>query len=123
VPLTFVYAFSLSLLLSRVALPLLILPFNLTAFTVLFAMRQRTRDGSPKAVDFAPGTPEANLSYYRTRLARFGLQSAVRFRLPFYGRWTVTQGEGGAHTHKGEWRHALDFEVLGDDGSPHEGAG
>jgi len=104
-------------------LPLLFLPFNLAVLVVLAAMRQRTRDGSPKAVDFAAGAPEANLAYYRTRLARFGPGPAVRLALPFSGRWTVTQGVDGPHTHRGPWRHALDFEVLDAAGRKHTGTG
>jgi murein DD-endopeptidase MepM/ murein hydrolase activator NlpD/urea transporter len=93
-------------------LPVLLLPFNVTMLVVLLAFRQRVRDGAPKAVDFAAGTPEANLAYYRTRVARFGPGQAVRFALPFAGRWLVTQGVDGAHTHRGPWRHGLDFEVA-----------
>jgi urea transporter/murein DD-endopeptidase MepM/ murein hydrolase activator NlpD len=104
-------------------LPVLILPFNVTMLVALAAMRQRTRDGAPKAVDFVAGTPEANLAYYRTRLARFGPGFGVRFAPPFAGRWTVTQGVDGKHTHQGPWRHALDFEVAGAGGSTHTGAG
>jgi murein DD-endopeptidase MepM/ murein hydrolase activator NlpD len=103
-------------------LPVLFLPFDLAVLVVLAAMRQRTRDGSPKAVDFAGGAPEANLAYYRTRLARFPGPS-VRMAPPFSGRWTVTQGVDGPHTHRGAWRHALDFEVLDGAGRKHTGTG
>ncbi len=110
-------------LLGRLGLPLLILPFNLTVIPMLYAMRQRGRDGAPKAVDFAMGTPEQNLNYYQTRLARFGDPYAVPLHLPFLGRWVCTQGNDGAHTHKGLWRHGLDFEVAGADGRTFRGAG
>ncbi len=110
-------------LLGRLGLPLLILPFNLTVIPMLYAMRQRGRDGAPKAVDFAMGTPEQNLNYYQTRLARFGDPYAVPLHLPFLGRWSCTQGNDGAHTHKGLWRHGLDFEVAGADGRTFRGAG
>ena len=110
-------------LLRPLGLPVLILPFNVTMLVALAAMRQRTRDGAPKAVDFVAGTPEANLAYYRTRLARFGPGFGVRFAPPFAGRWTVTQGVDGKHTHQGPWRYALDFEVAGAGGSTHTGAG
>ena len=32
--------------------------------------------------------------------------------LPFMGLWTVSQGVSGAYTHRGIWRHALDFIVV-----------
>ena len=123
VTLTAALAFAATALLGPLGLPVLILPFNGTALIVLQAMRQRTRDGAPKSVDFAPGTPEANLNYYRTRLARFGARLGVTLRLPFYGRWTVTQGVDGPHTHRGEWRHALDFEGIDKDGNRHVASG
>lgn len=110
-------------LLRPLDLPVMILPFNVTMLVTLAAMRQRTRDGAPKAVDFVAGTPEANLAYYRTRLSRFGPGFGVRFAPPFTGRWTVTQGFDGPHTHRGAWRHALDFEVSGSDGVVHTGSG
>ncbi|MCA9667114.1 MAG: urea transporter [Myxococcales bacterium] len=103
--------------------PLLVVPFNLAVFLLLYAMRQRTRDQHPKSVDFLLGTPEENLSYFRTRLSRFGACYAVRLRAPFLGRWVCTQGVDGDRTHKGAWRHAFDFEVRDDDGALHRGDG
>ncbi len=110
-------------LLRPVGLPVLFLPFNATILVALQAMRQRVRDGAPKAVDFAAGTPEANLAFYRTRQARFGPGPAIRFAPPFAGRWVVTQGVDGPHTHRGPWRHALDFEVADPSGATFGGAG
>lgn len=105
------------------ALPLLILPFNLAIILILYAMRQRTLDGRPKAVDFAIGSPEDNLAYYRTRIARFGARYTARFRAPFMGKWVCTQGVDGKYTHQGVWRHAFDFEVAGPDGKTFRGEG
>jgi urea transporter len=104
-------------------LPVLILPFNLTVILVLYAMRQRVRDESPKSADFAVGSPEANLHYWQTRGARFGSLFPLRLRLPFQGAWTVTQGVDGPHTHQGMWRHAWDFEVRNASGKTHDGPG
>jgi len=101
----------------------LVLPLNLAVIAVLCAMRLRVADRSPKAVDFEPGSPERNLDHYRTRVARFGARYLQRFRAPFLGAWTCTQGVDGAHTHQGPWRHGLDFEVVGADGRKHRGRG
>lgn len=108
---------------ARVGLPLLILPFNASVWLVLYAARRRVFDARPKSVDFVPGSPEDNLAYYRTRLARFRALYAVAFRLPFRGAWVCTQGVDGRFTHQGEWRHAFDFEVRDDDGRFFKGAG
>jgi len=108
---------------AKMGLPLLILPFNLTVIPLLYAMRLRTRDGAPKAVDFWMGTPEENLNYFQTRMARFGYLYYVRFSLPFLGKWVCTQGNDGEHTHRGPWRHGLDFEVCNGDGRVFSGSG
>ncbi|APR81759.1 secreted peptidase [Minicystis rosea] len=108
---------------ARMGLPLSILPFNLTVLVVLFALRQRIRDVRPKSVDFLPGTPEENLAYFRTRRSRFQWLHAVAFQLPVRGRWTVTQGENGAHTHRGIWKYAFDFEVRDAEGHLAQGDG
>jgi urea transporter/murein DD-endopeptidase MepM/ murein hydrolase activator NlpD len=102
--------------LGRLGVPALILPFNLTVLSMLFAMRQRARDERPKSVDFLSGTPEENLTYVRTRLARFQWLYPIAFRAPFRGRWVCTQGENGALTHQGIWKHAFDFEVRDEEG-------
>jgi urea transporter/murein DD-endopeptidase MepM/ murein hydrolase activator NlpD len=104
-------------------LPLLIVPFNVTVFLLLYAMRQRIRDRFPKSVDFLLGTPEENLGYFRTRLSRFGSHYALRFGAPFLGRWVCTQGVDGDRTHQGPWRYALDFEVADQDGALFSGSG
>lgn len=103
----------------RLGLPVLVIPFNATLIMILLAFRQRTHDRLPKSVDFASGTPEQNLAYFRTRRARFQSPHAVRFQLPVRGAWTCTQGEDGPLTHRGPWRHAFDFEVLDSDGNAH----
>jgi len=110
-------------LLGRLGLPALILPFNASVLLVLFAMRQRVFDRLPKSVDFVPGTPEENLAYFQSRLARFQALYAVAFHLPFRGAWTCTQGVDGKLTHQGAWRHGFDFEVRGDDGQLFRGEG
>jgi murein DD-endopeptidase MepM/ murein hydrolase activator NlpD len=110
-------------LLGRLDLPVAVLPLNLAVPAALLAARLRVRDGAPKSVDFLPGTPEENLHYFRTRVARFGGRYLARFAAPFPGRWVVTQGEDGEYTHQGRWSSALDFEVAGLDGALHGGDG
>ncbi|MCA9657898.1 MAG: urea transporter [Myxococcales bacterium] len=104
-------------------LPLLILPFNLTIILLLYAMRLRLVDDSPKAVDDPSGSPEEHLRLHATRVARFGAHFRIRFHAPFMGRWRCTQGFDGEFTHREAWRHAWDFEVTGPDGQVHRGSG
>ncbi len=105
--------------LTRLGLPILVVPFNGTVLITLLALRQRILDQRPKSVDFAAGTPEQNLAYFRTRRERFSSLHPVRFGLPVRGAWTCTQGIDGPLTHKDAWRYAFDFEVLGEDGEAH----
>ncbi len=118
-----VVTLGLGFLLITFHMPVLILPFNLTMILILYAMRQRIRDQHPKSVDFISGTPEQNLDYYRSRIARFGARYAIKIRAPFLGKWICTQGINGDLTHKGHWRHGLDFEVQGMDGKLFSGEG
>jgi murein DD-endopeptidase MepM/ murein hydrolase activator NlpD len=100
-----------------------VLPFNVTVLGLLYGLRQRVRDGAPKAVDVPLGSPEAHLLAHQAHVERHGARLAVRVALPFVGRWTVTQGVDGPHTHRGLWKDALDFEVKGPDGKAHAGLG
>jgi urea transporter len=118
-----VFAIANYSLFQGVGYPILFLPLNLTIWLVLFAMRQRMQDTRPKSVELIGGTPEANLAYYRNRVARFGAHYFIRFRAPFMGRWVCTQSTEGRITHRGYWKHALDFEVLGPSGGLFEGSG
>ncbi len=107
----------------RLGVSLLIVPFNVTVPLMLYVMRQRVADGRPHSIDFAPGTPEQNLAYFRSRNERFGSVGGVRFGAPFRGAWTCTQGVSGGITHEGPWRHAFDFEVYDDEGRASRGVG
>ncbi len=109
-------------ILAMFGLPTLV-PFNFTAWLMLYALRQRTRDGQPKSVDFLPGTPEQNYAFHRTHLFRFGAHYTTRLRAPFNGIWKCTQGVDGEFTHQGVWKNAFDFEVAGEDGEVFIGGG
>lgn len=102
--------------LEGLSLPVGILPLNVAVLVTLAALRQRSRDVSPKSIDFEAGTPEENLAYARGVQARFGWMHAVALKLPFRGAWVCTQGVDGPITHQAEWRHAFDFEILDAEG-------
>lgn len=103
---------ALSSLWSNHHIPPLALPFNLTVLVMLYALRFRTKISSPTTVDFTPGSPEENLEYHLNRLQRYGYSSNISMRLPFLGKWTVTQEPDSKPTHQPPWQHAWDFEVL-----------
>lgn len=92
------------------AIPPFTLPFCATVLVTL-----RMLAGSP-LLAASPGTiPEDTLAAHWAWRARFpgSLRSLAP---PFAGAWTVWQGEDGRWTHRGAWRHALDFVIVGDDG-------
>jgi urea transporter len=100
------------------------LPFNLIVLLFLYALKFRERfHGKPELVAFQQYSPEKNLYSHLNYRARFGKSIYFPLILPFWGEWKVTQGHSGAHTHKGEWRHAWDFEITDDEGLTYSGEG
>jgi murein DD-endopeptidase MepM/ murein hydrolase activator NlpD/urea transporter len=87
------------------------LPFVMAAWLVLYAAVRNARIASLFNVD-KPDFPQASLERSRVAQARVGSPGSVPLALPFMGEWTVSQGFSGEHTHRGLWRHALDFVVL-----------
>lgn len=117
-----VMSYALAPTASLAYLPVLSLPFVLTTHLVLMAARRRLEDRRPRSTVPAD-RPEEALASHLTRLRRFGDAAWLPFRLPFRGKWKVTQGHDGEHTHQGLWRHGLDFESVGRDGELHKNDG
>lgn len=100
-------------------IPVLALPFTTVSLMFLYVARL-LRNKKFKVVDFLPGSPENNLDYYKTRLERFG-ETGIYIRLPFSGRWKISQGYSGKHTHKDLWKESLDFMAIGGNDSFRKG--
>lgn len=102
-------------------LPIMAIPFVVTTLAILSALQKRVGLARPWLAP-EPGLPEVN--YERARLAqvRNGEFNSVPLLPPFYGAWEVYQGFDGAHTHRGPWRHALDF-YLRDNGQSYRNDG
>jgi murein DD-endopeptidase MepM/ murein hydrolase activator NlpD len=105
----------LTLVCSRLGAPLHLspysLPFVLAAWAVLYASTRNPW----LAMDFNLSRPELpERAHERALIARsrLGTPGSVPLMLPYAGYWTVSQGFDGPHTHRGAWRHALDFIVL-----------
>jgi hypothetical protein len=56
-------------------------------------------------------------------MVRFHQSDKLPIRLPFLGKWTVSQGHDGEHTHKEDYRHAWDFVITDLDGKQFSGQG
>ena len=86
-------------------------PFVLASWIVLYAAVRNagmTSSFNPAAPDF----PERSYERAEISRSRVGDASSVSLALPFMGQWTVSQGFSGSYTHRGAWRHALDFIVM-----------
>lgn len=105
------------------ALPLLVLPFNVVMLLLLLAARQRAPHTPPAPAPLLGLTPEESLAVQRTRVEHMGGRYPLRIGPPFLGRWTCTQGSAGPITHRGPWTHAADFEVHDATGRAHRGEG
>lgn len=93
-------------------LPVYALPFNIITLIFLYVLKFRVDNRIGLSTIFwQQNSPEKNLYNFTNFHERFGDDSLIPIYLPFFGEWTVTQGHDGAYTHKGQWRHAWDFEI------------
>ncbi len=102
---------SLGRILSMVHLVPFSMPFVMAAWLVLYAGVRSTRMAGCFNID-NPDLPERTHERTQMALVRVGSPDSVPLALPCMGVWTVSQGFGGQHTHRGPWRHALDFIVV-----------
>ena len=93
----------------------LALPFNIVILSTIYALRLRTTPRLLSANPGAPHRPEENFRRFSVNRARFPHAGVPSILCPFIGQRVVTQGDDGPFTHRGAWRHALDFEVPDDD--------
>lgn len=89
----------------------LALPFNITVYLFLYALKLRA---SPSlnvnlAVEGSM-SPEENLRRHHKALKQW--RRSLTIALPFHGRWKVIQGIDGQFTHKEEWCFAYDFQAV-----------
>jgi urea transporter len=90
-------------------LPPLSAPFVLTVWLASAALRAESSASWARFWLTVPACPEESRVNARLASAR-GLASGSTALLPPYaGRMSISQAVGGAHTHQGPWRYALDF--------------
>ena len=93
-------------------LPVLSLPFNITLFLALYALKLRVFPKHIQSVAVQYFSPEKNLYHYKNALNRFSKNTYFHISLPFFGEWNVSQGYEGQITHKADWAYALDFDIV-----------
>jgi len=114
---------SLGVALQVVQLPLYSMPFNLIVVSLIYLLKLRVWPRHLFLTSFQHYSPEINLYSFSSGVERFKKSTSFLMQLPFFGKWTVTQGHNGKHTHKDDWRHALDFEVLDEVGNNFQNSG
>jgi murein DD-endopeptidase MepM/ murein hydrolase activator NlpD len=123
-PLIAIVITSTSVLFAIFQLSIYSLPFNFIVLLFLYILKFRERSyHKPELVMVQKFSPEKNLYNRLSYLERFHDAGLVNLSLPFWGEWKVTQGYEGPYTHRGEWRHALDFEIVDENGLTFEGSG
>jgi murein DD-endopeptidase MepM/ murein hydrolase activator NlpD len=85
-------------------------PFVAATLLVLATVRHARR-GVVATLSY-PAPPERQAETARLARARLGAPGSLPLTPPFHGEWQVYQGVDGAHTHRGPWRHALDFFIA-----------
>ncbi len=116
-PLVAILTISLDPVFAVFHLPVYSLPFNIMVLLFLYVLKFRTTGKKHlKEVYLQQYSPEKNLYYDYNHRKRFDPQHLFPFRLPFNGKWTVSQGHNGSYTHQGEWQHAWDFVIEDTEG-------
>lgn len=99
------------------------LPYNLVVIPLVAALRLLPRPAGLVASPWTVLQPEGTARLVQINALRFPHYYHPGLFLPWVGVRVVTQGFDGVLTHRGWWRHALDFEVPGGAGSWDPGSG
>jgi len=111
IPLTFLLIIAATRILGVFDLPVISLPFFMITVLLLTVLRSNHQANTVLLTPMQYYSPEYNLYQYRNGLNR----PEGRFfniKLPFMGKWLVSQGYYGNITHKDQWGQALDFVIT-----------
>lgn len=124
VPVISILISSLTAIFSILQLSIYSLPFNIIVITFLYVLKFRERFYlKPEIVGLQHFSPEVNLYTQKNNQWRFKNSYIIPVSLPFWGEWKVTQAHNGEITHKGDWRHAWDFEIADETDKYFSGSG
>jgi urea transporter/murein DD-endopeptidase MepM/ murein hydrolase activator NlpD len=124
IPMVAILTISLSSILAVFHLPAYSLPFNIIALLFLYVLKFRLHNRIKLNTIFVQqNSPEKNLYSFNNYMERFEKHSPVPIYLPFFGEWQVTQAHDGEYTHKNDWRHAWDFEIIDENGKTYKNNG
>lgn len=121
IPVTVLLHYSMEELLVPFGLQPYSLAFSITSLFFLYFLQWRKSTNHPAIVTEQLENPEANLRNYRISKSAFRYLNYLPVSLPFNGKWFVSQGYFGKHTHLAGWAHALDFILLDEELKPASG--
>jgi urea transporter len=105
---------------SHYNVPVFTFPFVAIVSLVLFVLNA---SGFPYMNASFLKTPEQDLEHFLNYTGRFNIRTPQPMP-PFSGEWTVYQGFDDQWTHKGIWKHALDFVIVnGTEGKTYRNGG
>ena len=113
IPLTSLVLLFFYKLFGYIQLPVFSLPFAFTVILFIRFLQLRTQSNGLILTPLQHNSPEINLYTYTNNKERLAGWYYFPLHLPLMGEWTVTQAHDGEFTHKGEWRHAFDFMITG----------
>jgi murein DD-endopeptidase MepM/ murein hydrolase activator NlpD len=124
IPIISILLTSTNAILSIFQLSVFSLPFNIIVLVFLYILKFRERFYlKPEIVSIQQFSPEVNLYTQKNNFGRFRNAYIIPIGLPFWGEWKVTQAHNGKITHKGDWKHAYDFEIADETGMMFNGNG
>jgi len=124
IPVVSIITIALSQIFIVFQLPIYSLPFNVVVLMCLNILKYRTRNfNTLQPVYIQHHSPEKNLYSIMNYQKRFKNDAHLPILLPFHGAWKVTQGHNGEITHKNNWRHAWDFEIVDQSGKSYKNSG
>ncbi len=105
-------------------LPIYSLPFNVVVLLVIYSLKIRPIISKRLILTQVQlSSPEKNLYFYQNSISRYQNSHYFHFFLPFFGEWTISQGQNGKDTHKDEWKFAFDFMITDAQNKPFRNAG
>lgn len=109
--LSWIFYLALAQLLSPLGQSPLAWPFLCSVWTIFLCLNPSEGHKSRWQFSVLPSPQLPELSQVQQTLARArGLEhGSLALTAPFHGTWEVYQGWDGPHTHRGAWRHGLDF--------------
>lgn len=112
-PLIAVLIASFTTILNVYQLPIYSLPFNIVVILFLYILQFRVKNYKRLQLVVEQNfSPELNLYNQQNYAARFSKSLLFPLELPVRDEWIITQGFDGEITHRGDWRHAWDFEIA-----------